>query len=82
MLETAEMLKTAVSETLGSLPSDLFLARISRTIDEGRADKESLALAACKVEKMVRLFIGIKEADEINRLCENILQNSVKPPQA
>lgn len=81
MLETAEKLKATVRETLGSLPSDIFLARINRTIDEGRADKESLAMAACRVEKMVRLFLGIKEADEVRCLCEKILQNSERPPQ-
>ncbi len=80
MIATAEKLKNAVRDTLGAMPSDIFLSRINRTIDSGLADKESLSLAACKVEKMVRLFLGIKEADKVKCLCEEILQNSEGPP--
>jgi hypothetical protein len=81
MVATAEKLKSAVRDTLGTLPSDIFLARINRTIDAGLADKESLMLAAFRVEKMVRLFLGIKEADMVKCLCEEILKNFESPPQ-
>ena len=57
-----EKLKSTVRETLGDLPSDLFLNRVDRRFDEAEKDGDSLEGVCDKVTNMVNLFIGTEES--------------------
>jgi hypothetical protein len=72
--EVVEQLKNAIREILGEAPSQMFLSRVDKTLDEGAADKVSLVQACGKVEKMVHLFIGVDEAKVIGSRCGEILR--------
>jgi len=58
-------IKQVTREILGALPSQMFLGRIDKALDECAYDREKLCIACRKVEGMVRLFIGVEEAREL-----------------
>ena len=71
--ELAEELKKAVRGVLGDVPSQIFLGRVDKAIDEGKGDLESLQKACERVENMVRLFIGVEESKVIGKRCREVL---------
>jgi len=73
MQKEVSRLKSAVREILGELPSQMFLCRIDKTLDEGLYDRQTLHKSCAKVENMVKLFIGVDEAKEIRRQYSDIL---------
>jgi hypothetical protein len=74
-----EDIKASVREILGDAPSELFLARVDRTLDEGMP--YAMEDAAAKVVKMVRLFIDEQKAEELRRRCREILQGQASSAQ-
>ncbi|MHB8174570.1 MAG: hypothetical protein ACYDFU_08960 [Nitrospirota bacterium] len=72
MPDHAEILKKDIREILGDLPSDIFLSRIDKAIDAADADPEKLKKAADRVAGMVRLFIGLAQAEQIRARCQEI----------
>ncbi len=73
LAELAEELKKAVRGVLGDVPSQIFLGRVDKAIDDGSTDLESLKQACDKVENMVRLFIGVEESKVIGKRCREVL---------
>ncbi len=65
MPEQAEILKKDIRNILGDMPSSIFLSRIDKAIDDAGADPAALRKAAERVEGMVKLFIGIPQAEKI-----------------
>ncbi len=65
MPERAEILKKDIREILGDLPSSIFLSRIDKAIDDAGTDPAALEKAAERVAGMVKLFIGITQAEKI-----------------
>lgn len=74
--EAVEQIKRAVREILGEVASQIFLARIDKTLDEGGKDRASLELACTRIEKTVNLFIGSDEAKVIAKRCREIIERS------
>ena len=74
MEQKVSQIKVAVREILGDLPSQMFLCRIDKTLDDAATDNQSLSAACKKIESMVKLFIGIEEARDLNKRAGEILQ--------
>ena len=71
-----EELKRTVRAVLGDVPSQIFLGRVDKAIDEGAADLDSLRNACAKVENMVRLFIGVEESKVLGKRCREVLDRA------
>ncbi len=63
-VQSAE-LKQIVHEVIGPIASNLLLNRVCSVMDEMNKDPESLQQACVKVEKMVHLFIGPDQAQNL-----------------
>jgi len=73
MKVTKTMLKEKVHESLGDVPSAIFFARVDKTFDDSDGSRESLEEACAKIKKMVALFIGKEEANQVGQLLEDIM---------
>ena len=74
MPEKAVILKKDIREILGDLPSNIFLSRIDKAIDDAGADPEALKKAAERIAGMVKLFIGLPQAERIRARCGEIFR--------
>jgi hypothetical protein len=72
----ADELKSTVRSVLGDVPSQIFLGRVDKVIDEGMSDIESLRNASVKVENLVKLFIGVEESKVIGRRFREVLDRT------
>ena len=73
MIVTKTTLKEKVRESLGDVPSSIFLARVDKTFDEADGSPESLEAACQKIKKMVALFIGKEEANQVGQILEDMM---------
>lgn len=74
MEKVAEQIKTAIHQILGTVASDILMARLDKAIEEGAGSKDALTAACVKIEKLVNLFIGTEEAKVIGKRCKEILE--------
>jgi hypothetical protein len=76
MEQATEQIKTAIHQILGDVASEILMARLDKAVEEGSGDKEALAAACGKIEKLVNLFIGTEEARVIGKGCKEILEKN------
>ena len=75
MPEQAEILQKDIRDILGDLPSNIFLSRIDKAIDDAGADPAALLRAAERIAGMVKLFIGLPQAERIRARLKEIFGN-------
>jgi hypothetical protein len=73
MEQVSDQIKTAIHQILGEIASDILMGRLDKTIDDCAGDADKLAEASVKIEKLVRLFVGVAEANVIGKRCKEIL---------
>ncbi|HEY3347854.1 MAG TPA: hypothetical protein VGK71_09555 [Nitrospirota bacterium] len=62
MEDIGSNMRATVRETLGTIASEIFLARVDKVIAEVAGGSLSFADGCARIEKMVNLFIGLDEA--------------------
>jgi len=72
-----DKLKSTIRETLGDLPSDLFLNRVDRRLDEAEKNGISLDGVCDRITNMVNLFIGTEESRALDEKFKELLSREV-----
>ncbi len=66
-MDRAEALKKITWDVLGKRPGKGFYIKADRMIDDAAWSNPSLLSAARAIEKMVRLFVDVKDAKELQK---------------
>lgn len=66
-MEKAEELKKITRQVLGELPGAGFYAKVDKMLEDGEWSTASLLSATREIEKIVRLFVGVEDANSLGK---------------